>query len=150
VERQKLNSIETKCSKIKILKTMKKLLFAIAFMTAGSVAVLAQDSTSITPQTPPSSETQTAPSTDQTAPTSDQSADQDKDKQAISTSELPANIQASLQGQDYSGWTVASASKMEKEGKTFYGVELTKGSEKKMVKFDSDGNLVKEKENEQN
>jgi hypothetical protein len=139
VERQKLNSIETKCSKIKTLKTMKKLLFAIAFMTAGSVAVLAQDSTSITPQTPPSSETQTAPS-------SDQSADQDKDKQAISTSELPANIQASLQGQDYSGWTVASASKMEKEGKTFYGVELTKGSEKKMVKFDSDGNVVKEKE----
>ena len=109
---------------------MKKLLFAIAFMTAGSVAVLAQDSTSISPQTPPSSEVQS----------------QDQDKQAIATSELPANIQAALQGQDYSGWTASSASKMDKDGKTFYAVELTKGSEKKTVKFDADGNVLKEKE----
>jgi hypothetical protein len=84
---------------------MKKLLFAIAFMTAGSVAVLAQEAQPQTqePQTPPSTEI-APPSTD------DQSQDQDRG-QAIATSELPANIQAALQGQDYSGWTVASAFK---------------------------------------
>jgi hypothetical protein len=119
---------------------MKKLLFAIAFMTAGSVAVLAQEAQPKEPQTPPSTELQTPPSTD----------DQDKDKQAIATSELPANIQASLQGQDYSGWTVANAYKKEKDGKTFYAVELTKGSEKKMVKFDADGNAMKDEEKPKN
>jgi uncharacterized membrane protein YkoI len=126
---------------------MKKLLFAIAFMTAGSVAVLAQDSTSIAPQTPPSTEIQAPPaSDDQAAPASDdQSQDQDKG-QAIATTELPANIQASLQGQDYSGWTVANAYKKDKDGKTFYAVELTKGDEKKTVKFDADGNAMKDEE----
>lgn len=125
---------------------MKKLLFAIAFMTAGSVAVLAQasqDSTSIAPQTPPSTEIQAPPSSD------DQSQDQDKG-QAIATSELPANIQASLQGADYSGWTVANAFKKEKDGKTTYMVELTKDSEKKTINFDADGNVVKDEEKPKN
>ena len=120
---------------------MKKLLFAIAFMTAGSVAVLAQEAQPQEPQTPPSSEIQPAPAPE------DQSQDQDKG-QAIATSELPANIQASLQGQDYTGWTVANAFKKEKDGKTFYMVELTKDSEKKTVKFDADGNIMKEEEKE--
>ena len=45
---------------------------------------------------------------------------QDQDKgQAIATSELPANIQAALQGQDYSGWTVASAFKKKKMARLF-------------------------------
>ena len=118
----------------KIKKTMKKLLFAIAFVTAGSVAALAQDSASVASPAP------AQPSTEI------QSQDQDQDKQAIATSELPASIQASLQGNDYSGWTVANAHKKEKDGKTMYSVELTKGSETKKVKFDADGNVVKEKE----
>ncbi len=111
---------------------MKKVFFAIAFLAASSVAVLAQDSTSVAPQTQSSPAVQT----------------DDQDKQAIATSELPASIQASLQGQDYSGFTVANAYKKEKDGKTMYSVELTKGSETKMVKFDADGNVVKEKDKE--
>ena len=122
---------------------MKKLLFAIAFMTAGSVAVLAQEAQPQEPQTPPS--TEIAPSD---AP-EDQSQDQDKG-QAIATSELPANIQASLQGQDYSGWTVANAFKKEKDGKTFYSVELTKDQEKKTINFDADGNVMKDEEKPKN
>jgi len=110
---------------------MKKLLFAIAFMTAGSVAVLAQDSAAVS--TPPPA----APSTEYS---------QDQDGQAIAATELPASIQSALQGQDYSGWTVGNVMKKEKEGKTFYAVELTKGSETKKIKFDADGNVVKEKE----
>jgi hypothetical protein len=126
---------------------MKKLLFAIAFMTAGSVAVLAQEAQP-QPQTaePQTEQPQTPPSEAQTAPSSDyQSQDQDKG-QAIATSELPANIQAALQGQDYSGWTVANAYKKDKDGKTFYMVDLTKDSEKKSIKFDADGNVVKDEE----
>ena len=118
---------------------MKKLLFAIAFMTAGSVAVLAQEAQPQEPQTPPSTEIQPAPAPE------DQSQDQDKG-QAIATSELPANIQASLQGQDYSGWTVANAFKHEKDGKAIYLVELTKDQEKKSIKFDADGNVMKDEE----
>jgi hypothetical protein len=121
---------------------MKKLLFAIAFMTAGSVAVLAQEAQPKEPQTPPS-EVQAPPSSDY------QSQDQDKG-QAIATSELPANIQASLQGADYSGWTVANAFKKEKEGKATYMVELTKGSEKKTINFDADGNVMKDEEKPKN
>ncbi len=107
---------------------MKKLLFALAFMTAGSVAVLARDSASVATQTP----------------TEVQSPEQDG--QTIAASELPASIQSALQGQDYSGWTVSSATKKEKDGKTMYKVELTNGSEKKKVKFDADGNMVDEKD----
>jgi hypothetical protein len=112
---------------------MKKLLFAFAFMSLGSVAVMAQDSTSVAPQTPP--------------PTEVQGDDQDKDKgQAIAASELPAPVQTALQGQDYTGWTVANASKKEKDGKTTYIVELKNGSEMKTVKFDADGTAIKEKQ----
>ena len=118
-------------------KIMKKLLFAIAFMTAGSVAVLAQEAQ---PQEP---QTQTPPTEVQAPPSTDYSQDQDRG-QAIATSELPANIQASLQGADYSGWTVASAFKKEKDGKTFYSVDLTKDQEKKTINFDADGNVMKE------
>jgi len=107
---------------------MKKLLFALAFMTAGSVAVLAQDTASVAPQTP----------------TEVQSPEQDG--QAIAASELPAPIQSALQGQDYSGWSVSSATQKEKDGKTIYKVELTNGSETKKVKFDADGNMLEDKD----
>ena len=111
---------------------MKKLLFAIAFMTATSVAVLAQD-----PAPAP------APSPQAT----EQPQDEDMG-QPVASSELPASIQTALQGQDYSGWTVGNAYKKDKDGKTFYAVELSKGSETKKVKFDADGNVVKEKDKE--
>jgi hypothetical protein len=111
---------------------MKKLLLAIAFMTVGSIAVLAQDPAPATTPTPPATETQ-----------------QDQDMgQAIASSELPAPVQTALQGQDYTGWTVGNAYKKEKDGKTFYAIEMTKGSETKKVKFDADGNVVKEEDKE--
>ncbi len=110
---------------------MKKLMFAIAFVGLGSVAVMAQDSTSVSPQAPPAS-TEAAPADDQ--------------GQAITASELPAPVQTALQGQDYSGWTIASATKKEKDGKTIYAVELKNGAETKSVKFDAEGNMLKEKE----
>lgn len=115
---------------------MKKLLFAFAFLTVGSVAVLAQDTTSVAPTSPSPAPTEQAPAP---APADDQ------DKQ-ISASELPQPIQTALAGQDYSGWTVASATSKEKDGKTVYSVELKNGSETKKVKFDADGTVLKEKD----
>jgi len=127
---------------------MKKLLFAIAFMTAGSVAVLAQEAQPTQEAQP--KEQQTPPAEVQAPPSSDyQSQDQDKG-QAIAPSELPANIQASLQGADYSGWTVANAFKKEKDGKTTYSVELSKDQEKKIINFDADGNVMKDEEKPKN
>lgn len=113
---------------------MKKLLFAFMFTTVAAGAALAQDTASVaTPTPPPSTEIQ---NTD----------DQDKNKQVIAASELPAPIQTALAGQDYSGWTVSEASKTEKDGQTFYAVELKNGAETKKVKFDAEGNVAKEKE----
>ncbi len=75
---------------------------------------------------------------------------EDQDMQRISTSELPAAVQASLEGQDYSGWTVEQAFKKDKDGQTIYAVELKQGNETKKVKFDAQGNKLdkdKDKDN---
>jgi len=112
---------------------MKKLMFAICLMLGAVVAVNAQDTTSTTT---PSSEYNTQ----------SQNQDQDQDKEAIAASELPAAVRASLEGQDYSGWTVGQAYRKMKDGKTVYAVEMKQGSETKMVKFDEQGNKLKEKD----
>ena len=111
---------------------MKNLAFA-CILSLGSIAVVhAQDST-----TPPGDQYQTPAQ----EPKSDYS-----DKDAISATELPAPIQDKLKSQDYSGWMISKAFKKEKDGKTMYAVEIKNGSETKMVKFDSEGNVLKEKE----
>ena len=89
----------------------------------------------------------------QSGMTQDASSDQTQgeegeytEKEAISTTELPSIVRDQLQGNDYSGWTVGQAFRKEKDGQTFYAVELSNGSDKKMVKFDAQGNKVKEKD----
>lgn len=104
---------------------MKKLLFAL-IMCAATVVAFAQDpSSTATPQ--PAQTTEMQP---------------------IAASDLPAAVTASLQSQDYSGWTVSNAFKKEKDGKTIYKVELKNGEETKTVKFDADGNMIKGKDKE--
>ena len=105
---------------------MKKLLFALIMCTA-SVAAFAQDPASTA--TPQDDKTKT-------------------EMQPVATADLPAPVTAALQGNDYSGWTVSNAFKKEKDGKTIYKVELTKGSETKTVKLDADGNMMKGKDKE--
>lgn len=113
---------------------MKKVIFAMCFMMGAAVAANAQ----VTP-TPTERGTQTESHQYQ--------RDKDyTDKERIEASELPANITSSLEGQDYSGWNVGNAFKKEKDGETFYAVEVNKGSETKMIKFDAQGNKVKEKD----
>jgi hypothetical protein len=98
---------------------MIKLLFTFLFVCAGAVATFAQDAAS---------------------------KQKDKDNQQIAVSELPEIIRASLTREDYIGWAVGNAFKKEKGGKTIYTVELKKGAETKMVKFDADGKKLSGKE----
>lgn len=71
-----------------------------------------------------------------------------QDKEVIPASELPSIVQEQLSGSDFSGWTVGNAYRKEKDGQTFYKVELSKDGETKTVKFDAQGNKVKEDEEE--
>jgi len=109
---------------------MKKLIFAFCLMIGATAAVQAQDSTA------------TAPSPSQQY----SGQEQEGDKTPIAVADLPASITKQLQGTDYTGWTASKAWTKEKDGKTWYAVEVTKGSETKTLKFDADGNLVKEKD----
>jgi hypothetical protein len=119
---------------------MKKVLFAFSLLFGVAVAANAQDSTSTS--------TQDQTQTDQYRQ-DDMNHDQDdnKDKKEISVSQLPPAVSAQLQTQDYTGWTVSKAWKKEKAGEdVIYGVELKNGEEIKKVKFDAQGNVLKEKE----
>lgn len=112
---------------------MKKVLFA-CLLSFGTVAVLqAQDSTA----------TQSDRyQTDTQQPSQD--TDKYTDKDVIAVTDLPAAIQDKLKGQDYTGWTVSKAYRKAKDGKTKYSVELTNGTESKKVKFDEQGNVLKD------
>ena len=112
------------------LTVMKKLFFAF-IMCLATVAALAQDASTPAAQQPAAQEQGTS-----------------TEMQPIAASDLPAAVTASLQGQDYSGWTVSNAFKKEKDGKTIYKVELKNGAETKTVKFDADGNMLKGKDKE--
>lgn len=105
---------------------MKKLLLAVCLMFGGATLVSAQ--------------------VDQTTPTQTPQT-QDQDQQQISVSELPDQVTAKLEGQDYSGWTVGNAyKKMDESNQEIYVVELRQGTETKKVKFDSDGNEIDKKD----
>ena len=111
---------------------MKKLALA-CMLTLGSVALLhAQDTTAT------QSDRYQTPTQE---PKSDYS-----EKDAISTTELPAPIQEKLKGQDFSGWMISKAFKKDKDGQVVYAVELKNGAETKKVKFDADGNELKDKD----
>ena len=120
---------------------MKKVLAALCLMCGAVIGVNAQETTT---------DTQDQASTRTETQTDGASQDWDKseysDKEMISASELPSSVSQQLQGQDYSGWTVGNAYKKEKDGETFYAVEMKSGDETKMVKFDAQGNKVKEKD----
>jgi hypothetical protein len=112
---------------------MKKVLFAFALLFGAAAAVNAQDTTQVQDQ-------------EQSTQYNDQDQERDKDMTPIATSELPAAVRTSLESQDYSGWTVSNAFKKDKDGQTVYAVELKNGAETKKVKFDAQGNKLKEKD----
>jgi hypothetical protein len=113
---------------------MKKLLFAFTLILGSAMTVWAQDSTAT--QGAGSSQSSEAMSQDE----------KDVNKVSITVNELPSIVRDQLQSQDYSGWTVGNVYRKEKEGKTFYAVEMKNADQTKMVKFDAQGNKIKEKD----
>jgi hypothetical protein len=125
---------------------MKKLLFVFCLLFGAAVAVNAQDTTKA--QDPITDTTATQDQSDQyrTDDADDMDLADDKDRKEITVAELPAAISDKLQGQDYSGWIVDKVYSKEKDGETMYAVELKKDDEMKKVKFDAQGNVIKEKD----
>jgi uncharacterized membrane protein YkoI len=115
----------------KLIK-MKKILLVFGIFCGAAFAVNAQDTTSTQ-----SNRYQTQSSQDQ---------DNDKDKKEISVAQLPSTVQQQLQSSDYTAWTVDKVYRKEKDGQPMYMVELKKGDEMKKIKFDAQGNVIKEKE----
>ncbi len=118
---------------------MKKVLAALCLMCGAVIGVNAQETTTDT-QDQASTRTET-----QDAASQDWDKSEYSDKEMISATELPTSVSEQLQGQDYTGWTIGNAYKKEKDGETFYAVEMKNGEETKMVKFDAQGNKKKEK-----
>jgi len=117
---------------------MKKVIFGFCLLLGSAVATYAQDTTATG-----SDKYRTSPAYQDK---DKHDKDQYSDKEVIAVNDLPQNIRDQVQGQDYTGWTVNKAYRKMKDGKTMYAVELTQGSQKKMVKFDAQGNKLKEKE----
>jgi hypothetical protein len=88
---------------------MKKLVFAFCMMMGTAAFVQAQDSTSTTSPTDPTSTT-TNPSTSQSQSTV---STQEDGRMKIKSQELPDGVKKSLEGQEYRGWLVNSAYKMQ-------------------------------------
>lgn len=132
---------------------MKKLVFAVS-MFLGAVVVNAQDTTSTT--------SPTDPTTIQTP------AIQDEGRVKIKSQDLPDAVKSSLESQEYRGWLVNSAYKMDAAATTtsdtntestestdstsvststdagaynkeVFIVELKNGAQTKTVRFDKDG-----------
>lgn len=60
----------------------------------------------------------------------------------VKLEELPDAVKKALAGDAYAGWTPSAAFWV--EGKvSYYEIELSKGDDKSIVKFDKEGQLVK-------
>lgn len=71
---------------------------------------------------------------------------QDQERQKIEISQLPMPVRTALESDDYANWTVSSAyrstqteSSDETKSMEVYVVELKKGADIQVVKFDKDG-----------
>ncbi len=106
---------------------MKKLMFVLVVMMAAFAANAQSDSTQL----------KKADGTEQSVGYTD--------KDVVSASELPATVQDKLKAPEFAGWNLTNAYKKERDGKTWYAVELRNANETKIVKFDDQGNQVKEK-----
>ena len=75
---------------------------------------------------------------------------QELGRQKIQVTDLPEAVQETLKGSDYSAWTVDAAYKAhitdpqspESEGLLIYIVELVKGNDKLIRKFDEEGKEI--------
>lgn len=89
----------------------------------------------------------------QSTPTAQQPQQGQQDRQKVAVDELPEAVRTTLEGNAFSGWTVANAYTVSPKGTSGqtsattekeYEVELKKGSEMKTVRIDKDGKVKSE------
>jgi len=88
---------------------MKKLVFAVCMLFSGVALVNAQDSTSTSSPTDPTMTEQSQTSQPSTASTSSQ----EEGRVKIKSQDLPDAVKSSLEGQEFRGWLVNSAYKVD-------------------------------------
>jgi len=69
-----------------------------------------------------------------------------KDKTEVSVTDLPANVQSSLNGEAYRDWNPTKAWKIQKDDGVVYKVEVTDGTDTQTLKFDEAGNFMASKD----
>ena len=121
-----------------------KLILASALLM-GAVAVLAQDTTSVSGG---ASQDRTgagvgAQSQTEGQKAQGQSQDYRKDMTVIQATDLPASLRTTLQGDQYKGWENNSTIYRSKNNDS-YIVEMRQGNGMKVHRFDQNGNAVKE------
>ncbi|MBT1702512.1 hypothetical protein [Chryseosolibacter indicus] len=87
---------------------MKKLVFALSMFVGGVMVVNAQDTTSTTSPADPTSQSPTSSQ----APTSTMGMQEDG-RVKIKSQDLPEEVKSSLESQEYRGWLVSGAYKMD-------------------------------------
>jgi hypothetical protein len=129
-----------KCWQIQMLIFMKKI-FVMCVLFLCSAAVVAQDSTTMEYRHDGMNRQQRV--RDSLGAASD--IDQNTEKERIDISDLPALVSEQLKGDEYITWTAVDAYRKEKDGQQFYSVRLRSGEKTRLIKFDAQGNKVKEK-----
>lgn len=69
--------------------------------------------------------------------------DSKEEKVAVKPEDLPEGIKKTIQGDEFSGWTVKKAFLVTEDGnKQYYELQVAKGKENARVKLDKDGRNV--------
>lgn len=144
---------------------MKKLVFALSMFIGGAVAVNAQDTTSTTSPADPTSTPTESPMYQTPS-----AGMQEDGRVKIKSQDLPEEVKSSLESQEYRGWLVNGAYKLDAAtgnadgsinatnsdttsvsgspsttgayAQEIYIVELKNGAQTKTIRFDKDGNKL--------
>lgn len=111
---------------------MKRVIFSLIAVLFAFVAVNAQV-------------TDTTRQRQQTQPGINQG--QQDDYVRIRIEELPDEVQTTLEGNEYNNWEVSNAYRSNTTGN--YRIEVRNGAQTKMLMFDEEGKLLKNKEDKQ-
>jgi Ni/Co efflux regulator RcnB len=107
-------------------------------MVIGAIGAHAQDSTNVT--TPPE-----VPQQEQTVPqdqTQQEPSDFRKDMVVIPSSEVPASLRSTLQGEQYKGWERGTIYR--NQNSDMFIVEMRNGDNTRMYRFDQNGKPIKD------
>lgn len=105
-------------------------------LLCGAMSVYAQDSTKVSDE---AARQRTGPGVG----VQGESQDYRKDMTVIQSSEMPASLRSTLQGEQYKGWENNSTIYRSKNNDSFV-VEMRNGDQTKVHRFDQNGKAVKD------